>query len=56
MACYDGDFVGVVAGEVGIDEYKETRHRTRQREGVGEQSPGAWIGVEDDGQECRTLF
>ena len=35
VAGYDSDLVGVIAGQVGIDEDEETGHCTGQGDGVG---------------------
>lgn len=45
------DFVGVVEGEVGVDEDEEVGDGGGEGEGWGEKSPCVRVGVEDDGQE-----
>lgn len=43
------DFVGVVEGEVRVDEDEEVGDGGGEGEGRGEKSPGVRVGVEDDG-------
>ena len=56
VAGYHGDLVGVVEGEVGVDEDEEVCYRFGEREGVGEESPGVRVRVEDYGQQRRGGF
>lgn len=53
---YDGDLVCVVEGEVGVDEDEEVCYRFGEGEGVGEESPGVGVRVEDYGQQGRGRF
>ena len=48
-----GDLVGVVDGQVGVDEKKEAGERRGERQGGSQQSPGMRIGIEDDGEKRR---
>lgn len=50
-----GDFVGVVDGEVGVDEDQKICNGLGERERVCDHGPGAWIGVEDDGEKGSWL-
>ena len=48
---YDGDFVAVVEGEVGVYEDEEVGDGGGEGEGRREEGPGVGVGVEDYGQE-----
>lgn len=45
----DGDFVGIVAGQVGVDEDKDIGDCLSEWEGLFEDGPGAGVCVEDYG-------
>jgi hypothetical protein len=45
----DGDFVGVVTGEVGVEEDEDVGDCGGEREGGFEDRPGMRVCVEDDG-------
>lgn len=48
---YDGDLVGVAEGEVGVDEDEDVGDCLGEGEAGFEGGPGAWVGVDDDGEE-----
>ena len=48
---YYGDFVGVVAGEVGVEEDEDVGDGGGEGKGGVEEGPGVWVGVDDDGEE-----
>ena len=56
VAGYDGNFVGVVEREVGVDEDEEVGNGLGEGERGLEQCPGVGVGVEDDGQERGGRF
>lgn len=47
MAGYDCDFVGVVKGEMSVNEDLKIRDDCRKREGRREKSPCMWVCIED---------
>lgn len=51
----DGDLVGVVDGQVGVDEDKEVCDEGGQGQSVGQEAPGVRVCVEDDGQQGGRL-
>ena len=48
---YDGDFVAVVEGKVGVDEDEDVGDGGGEGEGRGEEGPGVGVRVEDYSQE-----
>lgn len=51
VRCDDRDFVGVVAGQMGVDEDKDVSYGGGEREGVFQEGPSMGVCVEDDGQQ-----
>ena len=49
MAGYDGDFVRIVEGEVGINKHEKVGNSLREGKRGLEEGPRMGIGVEDDG-------
>ena len=56
VAGYDGDCVGVVDGQVGVDEDEEIGHRLGEGERRLEEGPAMGVGVEDDHEERSGWF
>jgi hypothetical protein len=53
VRCDDGDFVGVVAGQMGVDKDEDVGYRGGEREGVFQEGPRMGVCVEDDCQQGR---
>lgn len=47
----DGDLVGVAEGEMGVDKDEDVGDCLGEGEAGVEGGPGAWVGVDDDGEE-----
>lgn len=56
VACNYSHLIGMVEGEMGVDEDKEVGDRSRERKGWVEQGPGMGVGVQDDGQQGGNRF
>lgn len=49
MGCYDRYLVGISRRQVRVDEDKNIREGSRERERRGQVRPGVWIGIENNG-------
>lgn len=45
----DGDFIGIVAGQMGVDEDEDVGDCLSERKGLFEEGPGAGVRVENYG-------
>lgn len=56
MASYNGYLVGVIERQMGIDEDEEIGDGSGKRKGIGKESPGVGVCIENDGQEGWRRF